>query len=491
MGNSDIIYDISALKDKVVNYALISFTFLGILTVIAVSFNSYKIGFTTKFDLSMQIFAMLVLIFLSVFRKYISVHFKITILTLVLGFLCIINFYGFGILSNMKIFIAIFPIFLSFVVSLRKAILTLVFLILIYVIYGYLFTKGILVYSFNINVWANQSGVWLTGSVIIITASVGLLLVGNFFSETLKNNFILLKKQNIELVKHRENLEYLVNERTEELETVNEVLKNSNEEVFAKNQIINEQNIELKATLEHLRETQIQLMQSEKMASLGVLTAGVAHEINNPLNFIMGGYIGLEKYFSAASMNNDKKIQFFLNSIKTGIDRASGIIKGLNGFSRNNETLLEDCDIHSTINNCLLMLNNQIENRIEVNKNFAGEVFIVSGNVGKLHQAFINILSNSIQAIDKNGSISITTYKKEKANVIEISDTGCGIRNEDLEKIIEPFFTTKEPGKGIGLGLSIAYSIIQNHRGTIKFQSELNKGSTVKITLPNDKKDKK
>lgn len=130
------------------------------------------------------------------------------------------------------------------------------------------------------------------------------------------------------------------------------------------------------------------------------------------------------------------------------------------------------------------MLNNQLKNRIEVYKDFTSEVVTIPGNVGKLHQVFINILNNSSQAIDKKGSISITTHKQEKSIIIEISDTGKGISKENLPKISDPFFTTKDPGEGTGLGLSITYTIIQEHKGKIEFRSAKNNGTTVLITLP-------
>jgi signal transduction histidine kinase len=130
------------------------------------------------------------------------------------------------------------------------------------------------------------------------------------------------------------------------------------------------------------------------------------------------------------------------------------------------------------------MLNNQIKDKVEVRKSFSNEKINVLGNAGKIHQVFINILLNSIQAIATKGTILIKTYKQEKNIIIEISDTGCGISKENLLKVTDPFFTTKDPGKGTGLGLSISYNIIQDHKGKLEFESEIDKGTIVKISLP-------
>lgn len=264
----------------------------------------------------------------------------------------------------------------------------------------------------------------------------------------------------------------------------NTLLRTKNEEISSKSEIINSKNTELKITVKHLKETQSQLLQAEKMASLGVLTAGVSHEINNPLNYIMGGYIGISKVLGKTTNSQDKDITILLSSIKTGIERISDVVKGLNQFSRNNETYNEDCDIHSIINNCLLILQYQLKGRIKVDKIFSVESILISGNVGKLHQVFVNLFTNSIQSIDNNGTISIATRKKEESVVIEISDTGHGISEEFLSRISEPFFTTKDPGEGTGLGLSITYTIVKEHNGNIIFESTKNKGTTVKIIFP-------
>ena len=263
------------------------------------------------------------------------------------------------------------------------------------------------------------------------------------------------KQTELELEKYRNHLEKMVAQRTNEL----------------------------KAALDDLREMQAQLVQSEKMASLGILTAGVAHEINNPLNFILGSYTGLEKYFSEKGIE-DENILVLLNSLKAGVERTASIVKGLNQFSRDKSNLDEDCHIHSIINNCLLMLNNLIGTRIEVKKKYSPIPVQCSGNVGKLHQVFINILTNAIHAIESEGSISITTQLKKNSVLIEISDTGCGINKNDMKKILDPFYTTKDPGKGTGLGLSIVYNIIEEHKGEIEFQSKVNKGTLVMVKLP-------
>ncbi|HEV8512418.1 MAG TPA: PAS domain-containing protein, partial [Cyclobacteriaceae bacterium] len=288
----------------------------------------------------------------------------------------------------------------------------------------------------------------------------------------------------LELEQHQNHLEKLVSEKTDEIATANEELISTNDILFEKNKIIQEQNLELNEALQHLRETQTQLIQTEKLASLGVLTAGVAHEINNPLNYIMGAYEGLSVILKENQQINDPDIQKLLSSLKSGVDRVSKIVKGLNQFSRNTEQLDEQCDIPAIIENCLTILKKEYKDRIEVNTQFPSDSVIISGNVGKLHQVFTNVIGNAIQAIEKNGTIQIIVSKNKAGVLIELVDNGCGISKENLNKILEPFFTTKDPGKGTGLGLSISYAIIKEHNGTLKFDSKVNEGTSVKINLP-------
>lgn len=264
------------------------------------------------------------------------------------------------------------------------------------------------------------------------------------------------KQQAEEIEKYKNHLEALVEERTNDLQQ----------------------------TMENLKNAQVQLIQAEKMASLGILTAGVAHEINNPLNYIMGSYFGLKKYFSNKLPEHVTQTEYLLNTLKTGIDKASKIVKGLNEFSSDSGVYTEICDIHQVLDNCLAILRNKYEDGIEIEKNYSLSSSEINGNVGKLHQVFLSLLNNSIQAVTDNGKIIINTLRQDSNIRVEIIDNGCGIKEGDLSKITIPFFTTKDPGKGIGLGLSIAYTIVKEHKGSLNFKSKVGTGTTVVVTLP-------
>ena len=279
-----------------------------------------------------------------------------------------------------------------------------------------------------------------------------------------------IKNYEIELEEHKNNLEKTVKKRTEELELANKELK--------------QQKAEVDEAIKELKKTQTHLVQSEKMASLGTLTAGVSHEINNPLNYLSSAYYGFVKYFMKYGSNDEKKTKLLLKSTETAITRISDIVKGLNAFSRDKSEYDEDCEIHTIIENCLNMLYSKLKGKITIKKSFCSQSDKMKGNVGKLHQVFLNILNNSIQSIENNGQITLETLCANKYIRVEIADTGCGICNENLSKITDPFFTTKPPGKGTGLGLSITYSIIEEHKGSLEFESELGKGTKAIINFP-------
>jgi len=285
------------------------------------------------------------------------------------------------------------------------------------------------------------------------------------------------KEDAIQLALYRNHLKDLVAQKTHELEKTNEELLTTNDDLA-------QQKEELLTTLNELQHTQQQLFQSEKMASLGILAAGIAHEINNPLNFIQGGVYGIENIIN--ERHKEYKTEFipFLKGIEEGVRRASNIVTSLNHYSRFDKNKTEVINIQDIIDNCLVMLHNQIKTKIEVKKDYQASNYGLIGNEGQLHQVMLNVLSNSVQAIKENGLITIVTKIIDRNLQISIIDNGCGISEENLSKIFDPFFTTKDPGKGTGLGMSISLKIIDEHNGKIKYVSKLNEGTEVIITIP-------
>lgn len=239
-------------------------------------------------------------------------------------------------------------------------------------------------------------------------------------------------------------------------------------------------NKELERNNEELKKTQKLLITSEKMASLGVLAAGVGHEINNPLNFIKNGIEALNTKINP----NDEELKSYFKIINEGVDRATNIVKSLSHFSRRAPGVDDKCNIHDIIENCLLILHNKIRNKVRVITNFTSMGAEVKGNEGRLHQAMMNIIANAEQAIKEEGTIEITTRRRDGQMEIWVEDDGEGIPEENLMKISDPFFTTKAPGEGTGLGLFITFSIIEEHNGHIDVKSNLGEGTKFIITLP-------
>ncbi len=292
------------------------------------------------------------------------------------------------------------------------------------------------------------------------------------------NNITEKKKAELELEFYSDQLEILVIERTEELALSIEELRISNEN-------LNTQRAELEQTLQELKNTENQLLLADKMASLGLLAAGIAHEINNPLNFIKGGIYGLESFFSdnLTTEKQEEALPLIL-AIDKGIDRAADIVKSLNRFSRQTQNKSEECDLHAIIDDCLILMESQLKNRISVSRHYNAQKHKFLYNEGRVNQAILNLLTNASQAIEKEGKIAIHTYNEKKLLILSIQDDGCGIEQQNLKNIFDPFFTTKEPGKGTGLGLSITFQIIEEINGTIEYKSKPGEGTTVMVKIP-------
>ena len=222
------------------------------------------------------------------------------------------------------------------------------------------------------------------------------------------------------------------------------------------------------------------LVQTEKLSSLGQLAAGIAHEINNPLTNASLGIQTLKARLKSEDEQCDAVEK--LDAVERNIDRASAIAQELLQFSRQREAEFVPLNINAVISGSLTLLGHRLKN-IDVQQDLA-PVPSVMGDGGKLQQVFINILSNSLEAMPDGGRIDISSSQKKGSIEVRISDTGSGIAAENLSRVFDPFFTTKEIGSGTGLGLSICYGIIRQHHGHIELSSVAGKGATATIRIP-------
>ncbi len=278
--------------------------------------------------------------------------------------------------------------------------------------------------------------------------------------------------------------------------------------------ILELKNKELENAYSELKLTQAKILQQEKMASIGQLASGVAHEINNPMGFITSNLGSLHKYVeriseyiriatdlarelgkpAAGGQLNDArkrlKIDYLLDDAKKlvaesldGADRIKTIVQNLKSFSRADKGERKPASINECLDSTLTIVWNELKYKCTVKKEYA-ELPLVSCYPQQLNQVFMNLLVNAGHAIEQQGEIVIRTWKKDESAFVSVSDTGCGIPKEHLPKIFEPFFTTKDVGKGTGLGLSIAYEIVQRHNGEITVHSEVGKGTTFTVRIP-------
>lgn len=283
---------------------------------------------------------------------------------------------------------------------------------------------------------------------------------------------------------------------------------------------LNQRNVQLENANRDLKETQVQLLQAEKMASVGQLAAGVAHEINNPVGFVSSNISTLCEYVATYQMlftqlevisntqdeaqqrkaltefkslltkhdmtfiNDD--ITDLLNDSKEGLQRVADIVKGLKLFSRVDSDEMQQHSLNDCVRTTLAMVNNQLKYICNVETHL-GNIPDIAMNVGKISQVITNLLINAGQAIEstgQHGTITITTETVGEFVKLYVKDTGCGIQPCHLDKLFNPFFTTKPEGQGTGLGLSISFGIAQEHGGTLSASSKEGEGSCFELALP-------
>lgn len=396
--------------------------------------------------------------------------------------------------------------------------------VVVFVMAFKVYKKGFKSAKYFIGAWF----IFIFGVVLFVFRNLGILPFNWFTSYTLPMgaafevallSFALADKINT-LQKQKQDKEKealfaaLENERL--IKEQNVMLENK---VLAKTLDLTKSNEQLLTALEDLKSTQSQMVEQEKMASLGQLTAGIAHEINNPINFVTSNInplkrdigmienllIDIEELCVSEKSAEEKmreietlkegidyeylkeEMDFLLKGIDEGAHRTAEIVKGLRIFARNDEESILKADIIEGIESTLVILNNQL-GKIKINKNYENSVFI-DCYPGKLNQVFLNLLSNSIFAVNEKfgenlgGEITISTRLENDFVYISFDDNGSGMEEDMLKKIFEPFFTTKPVGQGTGLGMSIVYKTIEMHKGEIVMRSKRGVGTTAELKL--------
>lgn len=302
---------------------------------------------------------------------------------------------------------------------------------------------------------------------------------------------------------------------SKELTEANTVLRNELAERHRAESALQKEKEEQRALIRKLEDVHSQLLQSEKMASIGQLAAGVAHEINNPIGYVYSNLGTLEKYvqdtFSLIAqyeqaeaaiadtevrnrlLEAKKKLDIaflkadlgaLMDESKEGITRVKVIVQNLKDFSHAGDSdEWHFSDLHKGLDSTLSIVNNEIKYKADLVKEY-GDLPEVECLASQLNQVFMNLLVNAAHAIQEHGTITIRTGREGDEVWVDIADTGQGIASEHMQKIFDPFFTTKPVGKGTGLGLSLSYGIVQKHHGRLEVKSELGKGSTFRVWLP-------
>lgn len=385
--------------------------------------------------------------------------------------------------------------------------------------------KGFVPARFFLVAW----GIFLSSVCIFVLRNFNVLPYNDFTyyalqvgsaAEVTLLSFALANKINIYRKEKEESQEHALRVSQENEQLVREQNAILEAKVQERTEALQSSNKDLNKALSGLKEAQTQLVEAEKMASLGQLTAGIAHEINNPINFVTSNIKPLKldfedirsllRRYETLGQSGDVKeeladierykqeididyvhseIDTLIRGIEDGANRTAEIVKGLRTFSRLDESDLKSVDIHEGLNSTMVLLRNTTPQHVKVIRDF-GELPKIECYAGKLNQVFLNILNNALNAIKMkpeqgDESITITTRLVDNKTVsVSIRDTGIGMTEKVKEKIFEPFFTTKDVGEGTGLGLSIVFSIIEKHFGKVVVESEPGKGAEFIIYLP-------
>jgi signal transduction histidine kinase len=315
----------------------------------------------------------------------------------------------------------------------------------------------------------------------------------------------------VELLSAVANHVALAVDRAESFQTIEDLTRNLEDKVRVRTEQLRAAHEELQAAYRNLQMTQMQLIQREKMASVGQLVAGVAHELNNPIGFVYSNVTTLEDFvrrlrtmleaYQAAPLPEAERARLdrereglkvdyalryldaMIHGIREGAERARKIVRDLRVFARSEDDVWQPVDLHEELESSLTLLNHLLKDRVTVHRKF-GDLPSVECVRSQIDQVFLNLLANAAQAIPGRGEITIETRREDDVAVVTVADTGPGIPPDILGRIFDPFFTTKPVGEGTGLGLSISYEIVKKHGGEIRAASAPGRGATFTVRIP-------
>lgn len=461
---------IEKIREEVLNKTLVFTAFIGSMAYLISLTRLFKYSFSVSYIVEFVVLASIVSA--AFFRKRISNAFKAMVFISVILLFSFYDASQYGLFSSARVYIILIPFFSFLYLRFNAVLIIHLLTILGFVLVGYFHSKGILTIPENYvpNVYVFKLYPWIINIIHITIVAFVVLIITRMFLKT-------YDKMNVKLESYNDELAMQVKIQTEHLETANEELKATNDELYIQKE-------ELGVTLESLKSAQSKLIESEKMASLGILTAGVAHEINNPLNYIYSGVIAIQNYLAENYPKAQNDMNPFLEAVETGVERTTNIVKSLGRYSRSEDLPKIEIDIYQVIDDALIMLYNQYKDRIKIIKEYEIDKPVIKANEGQIHQVLLNVLLNAIQAIEEEGEIKIVAEKLNNKLKLTISDTGRGIDEKKVKHIFDPFFTTKDPGQGTGLGLSISKKIVLDHHGEIICKSLPEKGTSFVISLP-------
>ncbi len=437
------------LKEEVLERSLNLFILLAVLATGILFYRFYLIG--EYLSLIVVVVVGPILVSLKLASERISHNFKVSTIVGLIFMVIIAGVYRYGLMAGAFPYMILIPVFVSLTQGRARATTVLITGMAVLSFLAYQFVNENLTYQYDTQFYLSKGSSWFLNLSILGFTGYVILDVLSVYNRRFREINTLTEDQN-------RGLSVEVAHKNDELKLKNSALADS----------INE-----------LESTQELLIEREKMASLGLLTAGIAHELKNPLASIQSSGELLAQ--DEALSDEDRKQ--ILSYIRQSADHMTSIVKGLNEYSREQDSYEEECDLKAIIEGSLGILSHSYKNRIDIVKNYE-DIPTIKGNAGKLHQVTTNLLGNAFQAIPGIGVVRIELKEKKNKVICKITDDGKGISKEDLQKLGTPFFSTKQNGEGTGLGLFISKKILFDHQAKLNFQSILGEGTTAKIVFP-------